>query len=132
MSKAFAQHSAAFYDGLYKGRSLRDMAKEFGVSHVAISKWRARVRKGEIPGVRRSRPEDATDNPLINIVRQRRLQKGLTMEQTAVRAAMHKTQICYIERGRREPYLRTWLALIEALGGEVTVRWSDDTRANAA
>jgi transcriptional regulator with XRE-family HTH domain len=45
------------------------------------------------------------------------------MDELSQLAFMAKNQISYIERGQRKPFLDTWLALVEALGGEVEVKF---------
>jgi DNA-binding XRE family transcriptional regulator len=98
------------------------MAKEFGVSEAAVCNWRQKVRKREIPGVHKGSPSE-TDNPYINLLRERRLSLRMTMDELSQLAFMAKNQISYIERGQRKPFLDTWLALVEALGGEVEVKF---------
>jgi DNA-binding XRE family transcriptional regulator len=122
MSKAFAQHEAAFYQGLCSGRTLLSMAKEFGVSEAAVCIWRQKARRNEILGVRKGKPSES-DNPFINLLRERRLSQRMTMDELSRLAFMAKNHISLIERGQRKPLLDTWLALVEALGGEVEVKF---------
>jgi transcriptional regulator with XRE-family HTH domain len=49
-------------------------------------------------------------------VRELRLAKGLSQEELAFRAGMHRTYLGGIERGERNPALRNIAAIAEALG----------------
>ena len=52
-------------------------------------------------------------------IRQLRIQKGYTQEELAHRARMHVTYLSGIERGVRNPSLRSIRALATALGVQV-------------
>lgn len=49
-------------------------------------------------------------------IRALRLEKGLSQEETAFKAGMHRTYLGGIERGERNPSLRNIAAIAEALG----------------
>lgn len=60
-------------------------------------------------------------SPIGAAVRRVRADKGLTQQELAERAGLHKTQITELELGKRPPTVKTLAAILAAL--EVT--WSE-------
>ena len=131
MKCLFMKHAAAFDEGLAAGRPMKEMAKEFGVSHDTVYEWKRSLAKGHIPGSKEGKPTIArtkpstSDNPYIHLLRERRLAMGATLKEVAEKSYMSIDQVSKAEMGRNRPLLDSWLALIEALGGEVLVKFQD-------
>jgi transcriptional regulator with XRE-family HTH domain len=58
----------------------------------------------------------------------RRQALGLTQQQLADKLGLTKSYVAAMERGRKSPSLATVSPFIEALGGELLIKWKDERR----
>lgn len=61
-----------------------------------------------------------TNELFAGIVREHRTQAGLSQEELAHQAGLHRTYVSLLERGRRNPSLSVVVALARALGVPVS------------
>lgn len=62
---------------------------------------------------------------IVQVIKQLRLQQGLTLEELADRAGIHRTTIGLLERGERLPTMQIVVQLAEALGQKLSILISE-------
>ena len=63
-----------------------------------------------------SPPKDTLEKAFGQVLRQIRLERGLSQEDLGFRSGYHRTYISQLERGQKNPSLRTLFHLAEVLG----------------
>lgn len=63
----------------------------------------------------------STDPPIGAVLRDFRVQRGLSQEQVAAKAKMHRNYVGGVERGEKSPTMKSVGRILAALG----VSWSD-------
>jgi transcriptional regulator with XRE-family HTH domain len=67
------------------------------------------------------RMAESTDPPIGTVLRDLRVQRGLSQEQLAAKAKMHRNYIGGVERGEKSPTFKSVARILSVLG----VSWSE-------
>jgi DNA-binding XRE family transcriptional regulator len=74
------------------------------------------TKRARLPHLERSADPEMTKMLLAANLRRLRKQRGISVEQLAADAGLHSTEVTRLERGLREPRLRTVMEVAKALG----------------